>query len=286
MKKLGLILVLFTAACSASVANRAEMPMAAQSFRTNDAADIPDDVPVAVESQQPRKRIVNGSLRLRGENVTELETRMVARVEELGGYVAHSTRDRSSVELSVRIPTERLSAFLAFAEGLGKVESKSQSVTDITSAYTDLETRIQNQQALVARIRRYLNEAKSIQEILEVEQSLNQVTTELESMLAQKTGWDRDIAYSRWDITLLSHSMGEGDPWPDLSRGFSELLANTVWFFYGFFFAVIYLVIFGVPIGVLLLFVVWLLFGKKGLVRRILGIKTKSAQIDQEPSHG
>lgn len=257
-------------ACGSAVLAKSPPSESMASFRASESPAEPAQAnSPTTEVTNPRKLIINGNLRIKGLNLEDLEKAIVTRTTSLGGYISSTYSRPDSLIMEIRIPAELLDDFLDFAEGLGRLESKSLTTQDITNAYTDLETRIQNQQALVGRIRRYLAEAKTIQEILEVERTLNEVTSELESMLRQKQGWDRDIAYSQLTVELVSGATNQLGDWPDLGEGFANLGLAIVWFFYGLLFVLIYLVLFGTPIAAIVLGLLWILFGKNGVVRKI-----------------
>jgi len=224
----------------------------------------------------PRKRIMSGNIRLKHAEPDSLAKQVVQKLEELKGYVASSQNDRNWHELNLRVPASEFSSFITFLETIGQLESKSLSTTDITQDYYDLKTRIENHQALVTRIRRYLTEAKTIKEILEVEQTLTKVTSELESMLATQQGWDRDVEFSQLNVVIVPLREEVAIDWPDVKQTIEELGRNIVWFFYGFVVFLVYLVIFGVPILLVVLLIIWLILRNQGLIKKLVSKKTSN----------
>jgi hypothetical protein len=224
----------------------------------------------------PRKRIMSGNIRLKHAEPDSLAKQVVQKLEELKGYVASSQNDRNWHELNLRVPASEFSSFITFLETIGQLESKSLSTTDITKDYYDLKTRIENHQALVTRIRRYLTEAKTIKEILEVEQTLTKVTSELESMLATQQGWDRDVEFSQLNVVIVPLREEVAIDWPDVKQTIDELGRNIVWFFYGFVVFLVYLVIFGVPILLVVLLIIWLILRNQGLIKKLVSKRTSN----------
>lgn len=106
-------------------------------------------------------------------------------VEELvrrsDGYIAESTSG-NRVELRLRVPAERLDAFLDQLEGVGEVKEKTVSSTDVTEESIDLEARLENLVAVRDRIRRHLDRASNVEEIIAVERELGRVQSEIDSL--------------------------------------------------------------------------------------------------------
>lgn len=239
-----------TLACSApGEIPTAASPMARTAFVAPDV-ETPPQAPSRADATEdrPRKRIVTGTLELIHDSPLSLQSPIQARLEDLQGWVASTRTEEDWLQMSLRVPVDSLQALLAFLEGLARVDSKSLETTDITQAYYDLQTRIENQQSLVARLRRYLNEARSIEDILAVESKLAETTAHLESLLAQRLTWDREVAYSRIELTVRAGAVGRVD-WPDLGQGFQEFWVNLVWLLYFLFFGLLYLMVIGAPVA-------------------------------------
>jgi len=280
------VLVLFVAivlGCGSVTQDSASfraLPPSEEMIRSESQADFIPGSESQLDSGQtanlPRKRIMSGNIRLKHAEPDSLAKQVVQKLEELKGYVASSQNDRNWLELNLRVPASEFSSFINFLETIGQLESKSLSTTDITQDYYDLKTRIENHQALVTRIRRYLTEAKTINEILEVEQTLTKVTSELESMLATQQGWDRDVEFSQLNVVIVPLREEVAIDWPDVKQTIEELGRNIVWFFYGFVVFLVYLVIFGVPILLVVLLIIWLILRNQGLIKKLVSKKTSN----------
>lgn len=216
-----------------------------------------------------RIRILNASVRLSHPDPTSLEEPLRLRAESLGGYVDASYAEEGLLNLTLRIPAERLEAFLDSLAELGRLESRSLSSTDITQSYRDLEVRLQNQRLLVERVRRYLGEAKTIEEILKVESHLAEATSQLESMLAQKLAWDRDVSLSRVELQVTSTASGQTSAWPDWLRGWEGLVQLLVWTGYFVIFGSLYFVLAGIPLLSLVFLLYRHLWVRPGWFRRL-----------------
>ncbi len=107
-----------------------------------------------------------------------------------------------AAELSLRIPESRFDSFIAQLEELGEATDIRKASEDVTLTYLDLETRIKNLKAEEERLREILTEAKTVEDILKVEQELFRVRGESEAMTAQFTHLQDQVAFSTIRIFL------------------------------------------------------------------------------------
>ncbi|GEM_PF-2845152 len=235
----------------------------------SDLTTVPSGPLVPATDARPRKRIVSGSMEIRHETPAALESVIQTRAVSLGGYVASSGTGEDWLNMEVKIPADFLDDFLSSVSAMGTVISKQFSTTDITQAYFDLATRIANQDVLVRRIRAYLGEARTVDDLLNIENRLSQATTELEQMQGQRLNWDRDVAFSSVSLIVRTPIYQSGGIWPSLQEGFEDFLRNIVWALYGILFFILYLVAILGPIGLFVWLIYVLTYGKIGIIRRI-----------------
>jgi len=216
-----------------------------------------------------RKRILNAYLELTVEDIDTAEKELSRRALQIGGWIVSSNLYYGEVSLVVKIPADKFNTYLESSEAAGKVESKSISADDVTESFYDLQNRIKNKEILRERFREYLQKAESIEDILSVERQLSDVTTEIERLEGSFRGLNRDIDYSTISFSLkppFSEIASGGSP--SFSNAFHALKDAVLTFLYYLTFAVIYLVIFGIPV-VLILGLIYLLgWGRVGLIRR------------------
>jgi hypothetical protein len=87
--------------------------------------------------------------------------------------------------LTLRVPAAKLDQVLAEIEVVGKRTSLRMSDQDVTLQYVDLEARIRNAERQEARLLAILDSAKTVEDILRVEQELSRVRGQLEAMTAE-----------------------------------------------------------------------------------------------------
>ena len=158
-----------------------------------------------------RKLIKTVNLNVETEEYDVLMPALEQRVTSLGGYIEDmSSYNRGNnyssdyigtkylryASLTIRIPKENLDAFLSTVAEQSNVVSRSESVTDVTLQYVDLES---HKKALLAeqdRLLELMERAESVEDIIAIEGRLSEVRYQLESMESQLRTYDNKIDYS------------------------------------------------------------------------------------------
>ncbi|SFG11112.1 protein of unknown function [Desulfotomaculum arcticum] len=106
-----------------------------------------------------------------------------------GGYVqnAHLWQGNGGMQgqLTLRVPTGKMDSFIPEIEALGQVKSKNVSGKNVTEEYYDTEARRKNLERQESRYLELLKEAKTVKDMLEIEQELSRVRGEIESLQAR-----------------------------------------------------------------------------------------------------
>ncbi|MDH4139701.1 MAG: DUF4349 domain-containing protein [Coriobacteriia bacterium] len=110
--------------------------------------------------------------------------------EPLSGYI------------TVRIPADSLEDFTERVVALGTVLQQSAEESDVTQAHIDLTARLKNLQAQEARLRQFFDAAKTVEEMLSIEDALGRVRGEIEAMQAQIAYLERQAAMATVTIQL------------------------------------------------------------------------------------
>ncbi len=173
--------------------------------------------------------------------VTEIEKE----VEALGGYVEsseitgrnyasqnnnHATR---SAKFSIRVPAEKLDAFLGKAGELLNVTSSATTATDISNEYYDIEARLNVLRTERQVLEEMLAESTNINNMITVEQRLYDVIYEIESYETMLRVYDSKVAYSTvtlelWEVTDLTVVLEENTFGARFKKALSESWRNFV----------------------------------------------------------
>ena len=131
-------------------------------------------------------------------------------VAEAGGYFGsarvsgncYGDDSKRSAHLTAYIPAEKLDEFSDRVGTLGAVTDFREYTNDVTEAYVDTESRIAVLEAEETSLLSMLESAKSVPDMLAVRDQLTDVQQDLASLRAQKTSYDKRIAYSTVDLTV------------------------------------------------------------------------------------
>ncbi len=160
------------------------------------------------------KIIRNAYLRIQVENLIATRHLIDSLVRVNKAYLANETeeRKRNSTEnvLIIRVPQMQFENTLLSITHLAKyIENKSINSEDITASYFDLDAHIHSKKILEERLLTLLNKSSKISEILAVEQKLNDVRSEIESMEGSFKVMNNQVNYSTINLQLYELNIAE-----------------------------------------------------------------------------
>ena len=168
-----------------------------------------------------------------------LET-LETRVSQLGGYIENldtnngsmysSYRSNRYASMTIRVPQKQLNTFMDEVGTISNVVYRSESVSDVTLSYVDLESHKEALQTEYDRLLELVAEAQELEDILTIEERLTNVRYQLESMESQLRTYDNKINYST--IYLSINEVKELTPVEEettgqrITNGFMESLQS------------------------------------------------------------
>lgn len=105
-------------------------------------------------------------------------------------------------DVTIRVKPSVFDSLTETLKPLGTLKSLNTNSQDVTLQYTDLVTRISHLQIQEARLLELYNKSDNISDILQIEQQLTNVQTQLEYNIAQKNYMDSQITLSTMTLTL------------------------------------------------------------------------------------
>lgn len=132
-----------------------------------------------------RKIVRNGSMTLEVESVTDSYAEVSTIAARLGGYVAEGSYsgrgDRRTGRLVIRVPAGSYDRAVSELQGIAKnVMTASSTTQDVTGEVTDLDAALRNLRAVEAQYVALLAQARSIQDMLQVQERLQAVRSDIE----------------------------------------------------------------------------------------------------------
>lgn len=138
--------------------------------------------PIVIE----RKLTKEGHLTWETSNLQKTHDDIVKQIQNINGYIANDnqTRDeyeiRNSIEL--RLPAAQFDSFVMnLSSKVRKFDQKVINVVDVTEEYIDVTARIKTKKELEQHYYELLKKTKSVSEVLQVEEQLNNVRQDIES---------------------------------------------------------------------------------------------------------
>ena len=185
-----------------------------EGYVENNGADTNIGTESGVTELNPNGKIIRNVV-LRGETKdfdTALET-LKNRIAENGGYVEKSDvtggesigsnrKSSRNAVYTIRIPAEKLDNFLEKTEDMLNIISSSESTTDVTLEYYDIEARMKTLEAKKAALEKMLEQAETLSDIRTLQDDLYQVIGEIESYRSRLNVIDSKVNYSTVELTI------------------------------------------------------------------------------------
>ncbi len=188
-------------------------------------------------------------------------------VTENGGWVVSSSvfqyaENAKTGSMTVRIPSDGFESFLDAVSRMAVETTRiSTSGQDVTEEYVDLSSRLANLEATAERVRNFLDEARTVEEALEVNQELSRLEGEIEVIKGRMQYLEQSSAYSMISIELtpdvLSQPLEVGGWQPQgAARNALENLVATLQTLVD---VAIWFVIYILPLALIVALPVWLI---------------------------
>jgi hypothetical protein len=157
---------------------------------------------------QQRQIIKTANLDIECKDFNAFGAQMHALVQKNGGWIASEEETKSDYQqqnvVCIKVPVAQFDALLnSCATAGGKVQSRKITSEDVTNAIVDTKGRLQAKQQIRARYMELLKQAKTMEEILQVQNEINSITEELESTAYNLEHMQAQAAYSTVYLTYF-----------------------------------------------------------------------------------
>lgn len=205
--------------------------------------------------------IKNGDVRLQVEDTDVAIDRATQAIGDLGGYIVSSrvwyqdyydgieTKNYKYATVSIGIPVDQFERLLSRLRGLSvKVLDETASGEDVTNQFVDLQSQVTNLEATRDRIKSFLEDAKTVDEALRINQELSTVENQIESLKGQMNYLQDRSAFStitvnfepvlpEWKApptpTPMAWNPGQtfGNATQTLTSAYQGIIELLIWFF-------------------------------------------------------
>lgn len=227
------------------------------------AQQVADQVPVA----QERLIVRTGQMRIVVMDTEAALAEIAGLAEATGGWVVSSNvyqfderGKRGSI--TVRVPAGRFDEMVAGVKETAVTTTRESTESqDVTEEYVDLSARLNNLQATADRVRAFLDDAQNVEEALAVNRNLSQLEEQIEVIQGRINYLSQSAAYSTLTIDItpdaLSQPLAVGGWEPQgTARAAIEALVVAL---QGLVNLAIWVLLFLLPLGLLVIVPLWLL---------------------------
>lgn len=157
------------------------------------------------QQQTDRKLVRTADLTLRTDSYDDAVTAVQTTIAEMGGYIEslHQYGDEQRyLNLSLRVPSEKLDAFLNGMAEVGKVTNRSESTTDMTVEYADNEARLATLYQKRDRLNDLLAQAQNVSDLIEIESAIADTQYQIDRYETTQRSIDRQVDMSMVSLTI------------------------------------------------------------------------------------
>ncbi len=161
--------------------------------------------PELIEIQ--KKVIKDGRINIKVSELEVTKIRVDSLVARHQAYYSNESLSNSDYEstynLQIRIPSLNFEKFIEELEsGEGEVMFKNIDARDVTEEFIDLETRLANKRDYLKKYNDLLKQAKSVKDILEIEEKSRVIEEEIESAEGRLKYLSNLVAFSTLDLSI------------------------------------------------------------------------------------
>jgi len=214
-----LLTTLLITSCSNGYQTTASDSNLGNSLALEEAIMIEDEMemeaPRTAEPQEPpqftlekgTKIIKNGYMNFEVTKLEQAKSKVDTLLNNIDGYYENeqynSYGNRISYSLQLRIPNAQFDSIIYVIEyNVGEMKSKNITAKDVTEEYVDLNIRLENNLAYLTQYKEILRQAKSVKDILEVQEKIRKIEEEINSRKGRLKYLDDKVKYSTLNLEL------------------------------------------------------------------------------------
>ena len=168
---------------------------------------IPSDEPSEKKVLSNRKLIKEGNLSFETDDISKTTAFITRQLRKNNGYISSENEEKETnsihKKITVRIPSEKFDAFIdSLSTTVEVFDTKEINVVDVTENFVDVEARLQSKKETEKRYLALLEKANTISEIIEIQEKLDAIREETESLEARYNTLSNCIAYSTINIDI------------------------------------------------------------------------------------
>ncbi|MFN8237530.1 MAG: DUF4349 domain-containing protein [Chitinophagales bacterium] len=190
------------------------------------------------EVKMERKLTKEGTLVWETSDIRKTHAGIIERAKKLNGYLSNDNQVRDEYQIrtnmELRIPSDQFDAFIADMEkDFLKFDEKNIKVVDVTEEYIDVTARIKTKKELEQHYYDLLKQTKNVSEVLQVEEQLNNVRTDIESAEGRLKYLNDRVSMSVLNLTFYETTSAPVGFFGEIGKGFVEGWKGLLYFILG-----------------------------------------------------
>ncbi len=190
------------------------------------------------EVKMERKLTKEGTLVWETSDIRKTHAGIIERAKKLNGYLSNDNQVRDEYQIrtnmELRIPSDQFDAFIADMEkDVQKFDEKNIKVVDVTEEYIDVTARIKTKKELEQHYYDLLKQTKNVSEVLQVEEQLNNVRTDIESAEGRLKYLNDRVSMSVLNLTFYETTSAPVGFFGEIGKGFVEGWKGLLYFILG-----------------------------------------------------
>ena len=145
------------------------------------------------------------------QQLQSLTDQMGGRVEYMYASGDASSGQLRSANLTLRIPSGRLDAFLEGAGHIGKVVNMTQTQKDVSDSYYDTQTRLETQKQKLQRLQALMASAERVSDLIEIESAIADAQYYIDRYTSQLRTYDSKVDYSTVSVSVREIRITEAE---------------------------------------------------------------------------
>ncbi|MBK9328656.1 MAG: DUF4349 domain-containing protein [Sphingobacteriales bacterium] len=192
--------------------------------------------PSAVKME--RKLTKEGTLIWETSDIRKTHAGIVEQAKKLNGYLSsdNQVRDEYQVRttMELRIPSDKFDTFITDIEKeVNRFDEKNVKVMDVTEEYIDVTARIKTKKELEQHYYDLLKQTKNVSEVLQVEEELNNVRTDIESAEGRLKYLNDRVGMSVLNLSIYETTSAPVGFFGEIGKGFVAGWKGLLYFILG-----------------------------------------------------
>ena len=195
-----------------------------------------------------RQLIKEGTLNFETHDIAETRQHIESLVQKYGAYISQEDERASSSRIyqnmTVRIPKAHFDVFVTeLSGGVKKIDEKSVTVQDVTEEFIDSTARLAVKKETEQGYLRLLNQAKTIKDILDIQNELQDIRSDIDSIEGRLRYLKNSVNFSTLHISMYQQIEAASETgsvfmpiWDAIKGGVQAFAAVCIALLYGWVF--------------------------------------------------